>query len=200
MGWPSAQAPPFTLTLSCARPSSLHRDHRDIGEGLVDLEQIDILLCSSRPSSAPFRWRRRVRLVNQRGSRALLACATMRAIGFSPRSFATSARASTSAAAPSEIEEEFAAVTVPSFAKAGFSVGILAGSALLRLLVFADLNLAALGRDLHGHDLVGERTIAFARAWRASSDSVAIGVLIGAGELVVLRGILGIGRPSALCS
>jgi hypothetical protein len=30
-----------------------------------------------------------------------------------------------SAAAPSEIEDELAAVTVPSFANAGFSVGIL---------------------------------------------------------------------------
>ena len=54
----------------------------------------------------------------------------MRATGLKPRLSATSARASTSAAAPSEIEEEFAAVTVPSLAKAGLSMGILAGSAL----------------------------------------------------------------------
>ena len=37
---------------------------------------------------------------------------------------------STSAAAPSEIEEEFAAVTVPPSRKAGFSVGILSSFAL----------------------------------------------------------------------
>ena len=41
-----------------------------------------------------------------------------------------SALARMSAAAPSEIEDEFAAVTVPSFAKAGLRVGILEASAL----------------------------------------------------------------------
>ena len=39
-------------------------------------------------------------------------------------------RISTSAAAPSEIELEFAAVTVPSLRNAGFSVGTLSGEAL----------------------------------------------------------------------
>ena len=36
-----------------------------------------------------------------------------------------------SAAAPSEIEEEFAAVTVPSFLNAGFKFGIFSGCAFL---------------------------------------------------------------------
>lgn len=35
------------------------------------------------------------------------------------------------AAAPSEIDEELAAVTVPSFLKAGFRVGIFSGMALV---------------------------------------------------------------------
>ena len=42
IGWPSAQAPPWTLTLSCGRPMFAHRRHGDDGEGLVDLEQIDL--------------------------------------------------------------------------------------------------------------------------------------------------------------
>ena len=53
----------------------------------------------------------------------------MRAIGVMPSRSATEARVITSAAAPSEIEEALAAVIAPSLAKAGFSVGILAGSA-----------------------------------------------------------------------
>ena len=54
----------------------------------------------------------------------------MRAIGSSLRRLASLARISTSAAAPSEIELELAAVTVPPSRKAGFSLGILVGSAV----------------------------------------------------------------------
>ena len=53
--------------------------------------------------------------------------ATIRATGFSPLASASDWRVSTSAAAPSEIDELVAAVIVPSLAKAGFSVGILSG-------------------------------------------------------------------------
>ncbi|MNF02246.1 hypothetical protein D3C80_2013680 [compost metagenome] len=48
----------------------------------------------------------------------------MRARGFTPRRAASSALSSTVAAAPSEMLEELAAVTVPSFLKAGFSDGM----------------------------------------------------------------------------
>ena len=41
IGWPSAQAPPLTLTFSCGKPEIAHRRHGDDGEGLVDLEEID---------------------------------------------------------------------------------------------------------------------------------------------------------------
>src|SRR5690606_13833005 len=58
------------------------------------------------------------------------AWATRRAIGVQPSSFAVDSRISTIAAAPSEIDDEVAAVTVPSLRKAGRSDGILAGSAL----------------------------------------------------------------------
>ena len=47
-----------------------------------------------------------------------------------PRFSASLSRIRTSAAAPSEIELELAAVTVPPSRKAGFSVGILSGRAL----------------------------------------------------------------------
>src|SRR4029077_9162549 len=64
-------------------------------------------------------------IVNHSGASALLAQATSRATGLSPLSFAVAALESTSAAAPSEIEEDEAAVTVPLAAKAGLSCGIL---------------------------------------------------------------------------
>ncbi len=54
----------------------------------------------------------------------------------------------TRAAAPSEMEEALAAVIVPSLAKAGRRRGILAGSALGRLLVLADGLDALAGGDL----------------------------------------------------
>ena len=49
----------------------------------------------------------------------------MRASGVMPRLAASSALSSTVAAAPSEMLDELAAVTVPSFLNAGFRVGIL---------------------------------------------------------------------------
>ena len=48
----------------------------------------------------------------------------MRASGFAPRFFASDSVINTSAAAPSEIDDEVAAVTVPSLLNAGRSVGI----------------------------------------------------------------------------
>ena len=54
----------------------------------------------------------------------------MRARGFAPRFLASASVIMTSAAAPSEIEEEVAAVTVPSLLKAGRSVGILSSFTL----------------------------------------------------------------------
>ena len=43
IGWPSAQAPPLMLTLSCGRSMVAHRRHGDDGEGLVDLPELDVL-------------------------------------------------------------------------------------------------------------------------------------------------------------
>ena len=64
------------------------------------------------------------------GAWAWLACPSRRARIGSPAARASASRISTSAAAPSEIDEEFAAVTVPSLRKAGFSSGIRSGLAV----------------------------------------------------------------------
>src|ERR1700724_315372 len=54
------------------------------------------------------------------GAMPLVACATMRAIGFSPSSLALAADMRTRADAPSVTPGALPAVTVPSFLKAGF--------------------------------------------------------------------------------
>ena len=54
----------------------------------------------------------------------------MRAIGLTPRRAAVDSRISTSAAAPSEMLDDVAAVIVPSFLNAGFRPGILSSLAL----------------------------------------------------------------------
>src|SRR5579862_3874615 len=62
-------------------------------------------------------------VVNHSGACAKPAYATTRARGVAPAARAADSLASTSAAAPSEIEEELAAVTVPSLLKEGFRLG-----------------------------------------------------------------------------
>ena len=51
IGWPSAQAPPLTLTRAVVELEIAHRGHGDHREGLVDLVQVDIA-CSCQPSRA----------------------------------------------------------------------------------------------------------------------------------------------------
>ncbi len=69
-------------------------------------------------------------VVKRDGSCAWAALATTVATTGSPKRSATLRRVITSAAAPSEMEELFAAVMVPSGTKAGLSEGILSGRAL----------------------------------------------------------------------
>jgi hypothetical protein len=75
---------------------------------------------------------------------------------FRPFASAAPARHSTSAAAPSEIDEELAAVTVPPSRKAGFSCGIFSGRALPGCSSVDDGRLALAGFHGHGRDLGGE--------------------------------------------
>ena len=49
MGWPSAQAPPWTLTFVVGKAEIAHGGHGDDGEGLVDFEEIDF---RKRPAGA----------------------------------------------------------------------------------------------------------------------------------------------------
>ena len=130
IGWPSAQAPPWTLTFLVRQAELAHRRHGHDRERLVDLVEIDLLL---RPAGAleqladraDRRGREPARLLRVRGVRRRSSRAACR-----PRFSAVERRISTSAAAPSEIELEFAAVTVPSLRNAGFSVGIFSRFAL----------------------------------------------------------------------
>ena len=68
-------------------------------------------------------------VANSAGAWAWAAWLTIRATGLRPSRSATEARVRTRAAAPSEIELALAAVIAPSLAKAGFRVGMRAGSA-----------------------------------------------------------------------
>ena len=97
----------------------VHGRHGDDGEGLVDLvgstcAVVQPVFASSfcmAPTGA---------VGNSAGACAWVWWPTMRAIGARPSVSACEARISTSAAAPSEIDEALAGVTVPSLRKAGF--------------------------------------------------------------------------------
>ena len=135
-------------------------------------------------------------VVNQAGAWAMPATPAILASGSSLRRLASLSRISTSAAAPSEIELELAAVTVPPSRKAGLSLGILAGSAVNGCSSRATSVVpgARLHRD--GHDLLGERAVlvGLLGALQALDGE---GVLRLARELVVLRGVLGVGAHQA---
>ena len=92
-------------------------------------------------------------------------------------------RISTSAAAPSAMELELAAVTVPPSRKAGFSVGIFSDIGLQRLLVLDDIDHRLAGLHSHRHNLRGEAAGAN-RLLRAQQRSRRVGVLLIAGKRV----------------
>ena len=126
IGWPRAVAP-WTLTLSCGSLKS-------VMAAMVTTAKASLI--SYRSTSSAFQpvlanrfFSAPGAVVNQFGSCECWLWATMRA-SLTPSFSAVDARISTMAAAPSEIDEELAAVTVPSFLKAGFRVGIFSGMAL----------------------------------------------------------------------
>ena len=116
------------VDLLVRQPEVAHRRHGDDGEGLVDLEQIDEVLAPpglleqlfQRPDRGGGKIFRRGGMRRMRKTRAR---------GAGPRFSASLARIMMSAAAPSEIELELAAVTVPPSRNAGLSVAILSGFA-----------------------------------------------------------------------
>ena len=141
IGWPSAQAPPWTLTLSCGSSRSCIAAMVDHGERLVDFEQVDVGRRPAGLAPAACGSRRPAPSVNSPASCAWVAWPWITASGFEAApSRAVDRRISTSAAAPSEIELEFAAVTVPSLRNAGLSCAILSGVA------FAGCSSLSIGR------------------------------------------------------
>ncbi len=114
MGWPSATAPPQTLTRAGSSPSiRLFAIETTANASLISHRSTSSFfqpILPSRRSIAPAG-----AVVNHSGACACPAAPTMRASGFQPRAAATSAAASTSAAAPSLIDEALPAVIVPSF-------------------------------------------------------------------------------------
>ncbi len=123
MGWPRAQAPPLTFTASWGRPSSC------MAAMVTTAKASLISKRSTSPVCQPTR-SHRVRIaptgavVNQAGAWAWPAWPRITARGARPRRSASEARMSTSAAPPSEMELEFAGVTVPSRRKAGLRAGM----------------------------------------------------------------------------
>src|SRR5690606_2349185 len=128
IGWPRAQAPPLTFSFSRGIASSL---------SAIIATTAKASLISKRSTSStdqPARFSAFCTagtgaVVKSAGSWAWAPCPTTRATTFRPSFSATEARVITRAAAPSLIEEALAAVIAPSLAKAGFRLGIFAGSA-----------------------------------------------------------------------
>ena len=123
IGCPNAQAPPCTFNLSGSSPRSCSAAIATTANAsLISKRSVDF---SFQPvNSNSFRIAPTGADGNCAGIPACVVCPTIRAIGERPCLSAWEARIKTIAAAPSDIDDELAAVTVPFFAKAALSVGI----------------------------------------------------------------------------
>src|SRR5665213_1370231 len=120
MGWPSAMAPPLTLTLSGSKPSS--RLTAQACAANASLASIRSRSAAFQPAfSSALREAGIGPVPMIAGSTPAVAQETMRASGVTPRRAASATDISTRAAAPSLMPEALPAVTVPSLAKAGRS-------------------------------------------------------------------------------
>jgi len=119
MGCPMATAPPFTFILLGSRLSS-----RITPKACTEKASLSSYRSTSsffQPVfSQIFRTALTGAIITHLGSTPLVACATIRAMGFAPSSFARVALVTTTAAAPSFTPGALPAVTVPSFLNAGF--------------------------------------------------------------------------------
>lgn len=120
IGWPSAIAPPFTLTFDVSQP--ICRLTAMACEAKASL----ISIKSRSAGDHPARCRQRLEagtgpMPMYFGSTPAEAKALMRASGLSPSSFAFFAEHRTTTAAPSLMPEALAAVTVPFLSNAGLS-------------------------------------------------------------------------------
>src|ERR1700683_4115003 len=124
IGWPNAQAPPCTLTCACSSPTS--RIAAIVTTAKASLISYRSTALAFQPAFSSARLIAPAgAVVNHSGAWEKLAYATTRASGVAPAVRAADALISTRAAAPSAIEDELAAVTVPSLANAGLRLGIL---------------------------------------------------------------------------
>ena len=151
-------APPFTLTLLLGDAEVVHRGQADGGEGLVDLEEVDVAdrlaRLAQRLGDGPGR------LVQQRrvGAGDLAVADQLAERGQRRAASALAGDMTTTAAPPSEICEALPAVIVPALSKAGRSAA--SDSAVVpgrtpSSVSTSDRVALALG-DLHRDDLVGE--------------------------------------------
>lgn len=129
IGWPSAQAPPFTLTISLERFNSCMNAIGTTANASFTSQR------STSPASHPsrassLRAAGTGAVVKSPGACAWLACPMIRARTGKFSFSAVAWLARTSAAAPSDIDDELAAVTVPSSRKAGLRCGIFSGRAV----------------------------------------------------------------------
>ena len=88
-GWPMAMAPPLTLVISCGEVQVAHEPHRDRGERLVDLEEVDVRRSPARPWRAPCGRPGAGPVSMIVGSAPETAAAMIRARGVRPRSVPT---------------------------------------------------------------------------------------------------------------
>ena len=129
IGWPSAQAPPWTLTISCGSLNSAIAAIVTAANASLTSHRSTSPACQPAFFSA-FSIAPAGAVENHAGACAWTAWLTMRATGVRPRARAVDSRISTSAAAPSEMLLALAAVMVPSFLNAGLRVAILSSLAL----------------------------------------------------------------------
>src|SRR5450830_812717 len=123
IGWPSAHAPPWMLILLCAMSRSCMAAIGTAANASLISNKSTLLLLQ--PVFAySFLMAPMGAVVNSFGACACVAWPWILAMTVQPSFFAVDSRISTRAAAPSLIDEDEAAVMVPSFLNAAFKVGI----------------------------------------------------------------------------
>ena len=146
IGWPSAQAPPWTLTLSCGRPSSRMAIIATTAKASL-ISHRSTSPAASRPCSSSARTRRPARRgISPAGRRRWNGRGCV-ASGVRPRFSASERRIRTSAAAPSEIERGIGRRHRAALAEGGLQRRDFFRLGLQRLLVDGDRHVALAALD-----------------------------------------------------
>src|ERR1700691_2985047 len=122
IGCPRAHAPPLTFTLACSRDRSFIAAMGTAAKASLISYRSTSFACQFNCASS-FLIAPTGAKVNHSGSRAKLAYPRIRAKGFKLLAAANDSRANTTAAAPSEMDEEPPPVPVAVFLKGGFNLG-----------------------------------------------------------------------------